>query len=71
MVQYDVFLFVAALGSMIVIEFIIMLFLGSILLFFICRCVLLLRNERKRIYTKDSKLGTVEKSPKPSVSALQ
>ncbi|OVA13441.1 Filamin/ABP280 repeat-like [Macleaya cordata] len=56
------------LGSAIVIEFIMMFVLGALLLFFICKCALLLSNERKRINNAaDSKLDSVEKSQKPSL----
>ncbi|MCL7043189.1 hypothetical protein MKW94_012348 [Papaver nudicaule] len=49
------------IGSAIVIVFIMISFLGSVLLFFLCRCAHHLRMERK------SAKSSAEKSPKPSV----
>ncbi|KAF5198877.1 Gamete expressed [Thalictrum thalictroides] len=56
-----------ALGSASVIEFIVIFFLGAILLFFTCKCALVLGNER-RVRMRDAKLTKVEISKEPSSS---
>ncbi|KAJ0035291.1 hypothetical protein Pint_24479 [Pistacia integerrima] len=52
------------LGSAIVIEFIMVLFLGVLLLFFTCKCAILLVNERRGHHTKNSELSEMQSSQK-------
>ncbi|KAF6176765.1 hypothetical protein GIB67_031576 [Kingdonia uniflora] len=57
------------LGSAIVIEFIMIFFLGALLLFFICKCAFLLGNERRSRYTTDIKPSGLEKFAEPASAA--
>ncbi|KAK9161608.1 hypothetical protein Syun_007949 [Stephania yunnanensis] len=41
-----------ALGSLVMMEFFMMIFLGGLLLFFVCKCAIDLRNERRGDYNK-------------------
>ncbi|XP_031277217.1 uncharacterized protein LOC116135641 isoform X2 [Pistacia vera] len=52
------------LGSAIVIEFIMVLFLGVLLLFFTCKCAILLVNERRGRHNKNSELSEMQSSKK-------
>lgn len=56
-----------ALGSAIIIEFIIMLLFGVALLFFICKCAIALGNERRNHKVNDNKLSKVDALNKSAV----
>jgi hypothetical protein len=60
----------AALGSAILVEFLMVFSLGGILLFFTCKCAMHLANERRRISVKNSQLSSVQNSQKKSVSVF-
>lgn len=60
----------AALGSAILVEFLMVFSLGGILLFFTCKCAMHLANERRRISVKNSQLSSVQNSQTKSVSAF-
>ncbi|CAN4098029.1 unnamed protein product [Withania somnifera] len=55
-------LFAHAFGSAIIVESILVLSLGVILIFFICKCALVLINERRRQATQDFELSKVQNS---------
>ncbi|XP_058067826.1 protein GAMETE EXPRESSED 2 isoform X2 [Magnolia sinica] len=57
------------LGSAIITEFVTMLFLGTLLLFFICKCAIALANERRRLEFGDSKHSKLDDFNKPTFSA--
>ncbi|XP_027338299.1 protein GAMETE EXPRESSED 2 [Abrus precatorius] len=56
------------LGSIIVIEFVIMFSLGVLLLYFTCKCAILLAHERRNCKKKSSELSTVPSSDKETSS---
>ena len=67
----SVFLCGTALGSAIVVEFVVVFFLGVLLLFFTCRCAIVLINERRSCDVKNIRLSKVSSLHKPTVSVPQ
>lgn len=62
---------IAAFGSAIIIEFILVLALGVILLFFTCKCAFVLFNEKKRQAPQDFEFSKVQSSQEGTVSSIR
>ncbi|KAG8655509.1 hypothetical protein MANES_04G046000v8 [Manihot esculenta] len=60
---------VHTLGSVVIIEFLMVLSFGVVLLFFTCKCAILLVNERSSFKFQNSKQSTLRNSQKESSSA--
>ena len=60
--------FGAVLGSAIVVESILVISLGLLLLFFICKCAVVLAREKRRRKAKEIELSKLEHSSKENVS---
>jgi hypothetical protein len=68
LISLSLSLWFTALGSAIVIEFLLVFSLGVLLLFFTCKCAFLLVNERRNRHMESSEIASVQSSHEPTVS---